>query len=217
MKSIFNLKSLLLLFFTIATPFAYAANPCLGDPGTPLKKGSGTVDDPYQLVLGYDLCDITLVKSESADDHNFSYADDTIYYQYNFENIPYKKDGKVYENGFVVSLAMNELSSVTINPVKSSPIAACAMAYDEGAAKSANYQYNYYDGGCAFRKQENSARTFSGNIKFSISIKDDQEIKRVVDENGNLKYGPHGGRLGSGVIGINWVKPPVYSPFSLEH
>ena len=204
----------------IASSVTYAnaaANQCLGDPNTPIKQGNGTKSNPFKLVYGYDLCDITLVKADEAEGKNLSYPDDTIYFQYDFKNIPYQKDGDRYDNGFVTSLAMNENSSVTVNPVTSTPSASCAIAYDDKANKNSNYQYNYYDGGCGFNKPDNSPNTFSGSIKFSISIDGSQQIKRETDSSGNLKKGPHGGYLGAGVVGINWVKAPVYSPFSLEH
>ena len=220
MKPISTLKyTLLISILSTATSVDANATPnmCLGDPGTPAKHGTGTTDDPYQLVLGYDLCDITLVKSEDADSgaKNHAYPDDTIFFQYNFIGIPYGKDGNTYDRGFGVSLAVNELSSVTIGSVTSEPDASCAIAFDDKANETSDYQYNYYDGGCAFNKFDNSPNTLSGNVKFSIKLEGDQQIKREVS-NGKLKQGPHGGWLGAGVVGINWTKLPVYTPFSMK-
>ena len=212
----------MLLVSLLSTVPSVYANQCLGDPNVPEKDGNGTKDEPYQLVYGYDLCDITLVKSADADDKdkakaNKAFPDDTIYFEYKFKNVPFKGDSGKYDNGLVITFVVNEKSSMTIGPVYNTLGAACLMAYDATVTENKKYKANYYDGGCVFNKTDDSPDTLSGKVGFSISIKDGQQIKRFFDEHGKLQKGPHGGYLGAGVIRLGWVKPPVFSPFSNEY
>ncbi|RLV60630.1 hypothetical protein D5018_05885 [Parashewanella curva] len=211
-------KLLKLSFLTMACLFSkvtLAQQICLGDPGTPAKLGDGTKSNPYKLVLGYDFCDITLVNKADEDPSakNKSYPEDSIYFQYDYSDIPYTSLGG---NALTVSMVVNEKSSAEFSVVQETPNAKCALAEDNQPEKESGYKYKYYDGGCIYTKPENEGNDFSGSIVFKVSISKSQKIKRFIDKNGNLEKGPHGGLLGAGVIEFKWVTPPQYSNFFIK-
>ncbi|MBM7072179.1 hypothetical protein JQC92_09085 [Shewanella sp. 202IG2-18] len=176
-----------------------------GKGGLPFITGSGTKNDPFQLELGKDLCDITLVKSDNSDDsaHNKSYPDDTIYFEYSFQNVPliYKN---AYLNQFQLALVMPNKSAIT-----PSIITGTTYPFDKKAPckifhnPPRDNRFNAYNADCGYLDKNfgDKPLRISDTLKFSIGLQDDQEIRRTVDANGYTVQG-------AASLHIQWLTPP---------
>ncbi len=173
-----------------------------GKGGLPNIMGEGTSEHPFELQYGKDLCDITLVKEGSGT--NKAYYKDTIYFQYKYKNVPL-----LYENAnlnqFIMALAMSPNSEITPSIVTDDD-----HPYDKKTPckifnnPAKDHSYNAYNATCLYTNKntdDDKPLRISGTIRFSISIKGEQEIRRIVDENGNATQG-------AATLSIKWLTPP---------
>ena len=181
----------------------------------PFIKGLGTIDKPFELIAGKDLCDITLVKKTEGT--NLAYPNDKIYFQYRYKNIPLNYKG-MKVNWLKIAVGVNQYSDFVPSLItdKNHPFdktVPCKLIYDEkssGSNDPAGRNQKYYDAVCQYSAPTGSSAdtTFSGTINFSISINENKEIRRFADDNGQLQ--------GGGTISVKWQNAPVITNFDLS-
>ncbi len=174
--------------------------------------------EPFQLEAGKDLCDITIVKHEQKGDtyNNLSYPQNTIYFQYEYKNIPLNSKGQL-QRLLKMAIATNEYSRFKVSVIKDSNYPsksgqACRFIFNpdsSGSHDPAGRNQRYYDAVCKYAAGSGtpSDAKISGKVTFAISIKGKQEIRRFTDDEGRLQ--------GAASISVSWQGQNSESNFNM--
>ena len=215
MKRIINLMFIGLFLCLSSNAFADDCTHGIKGSGANLGpdfiQGKGTKSEPFILTDGMHLCDITLVKHAQKGDpnHNLSYPDDTIYFQYSYKNVPLNDQG-ILRNSLTFVLGTNSDSSFTSSPITDThfpndpnkPLCNFVPGKSVTGTKA-------YDAVCWYNGGPSTPNDFklSGTVNFSISLVGDQEIRKFVDSNG-LNHG-------AADLNFRWLNRPQSSNFNM--